>query len=104
MPSPGERGFLTRLPKRDGLQELIADVQRGYADFGSILVYDVSRWGRFQDVDESAYYEFICKRAGIQVHYAPRHLTLARTISGGQIPETHEMAALGKLEELPIVI
>ena len=54
---------------RDGLQELIADVQFGRADFDCILVYDVSRWGRFQDVDESAYYEFICKRAGIKVHY-----------------------------------
>lgn len=34
-----------------------------------MLVYDVSRWGRFQDADESAYYEFICKGAGIVVHY-----------------------------------
>lgn len=34
-----------------------------------ILVYDVSRWGRFQDADESAHYEYICKRAGIQVAY-----------------------------------
>jgi DNA invertase Pin-like site-specific DNA recombinase len=32
-------------------------------------VYDVSRWGRFQDADESAYYEYICKRAGITVQY-----------------------------------
>jgi DNA invertase Pin-like site-specific DNA recombinase len=29
----------------------------------------VSRWGRFQDADESAYYEYICRRAGIQVAY-----------------------------------
>ena len=35
----------------------------------TILVYDVSRWGRFQDADESAYYEYICKRAGITVQY-----------------------------------
>jgi len=34
-----------------------------------ILVYDVSRWGRFQDADESAYYEYRCRRAGIQVVY-----------------------------------
>jgi len=34
-----------------------------------ILVYDVSRWGRFQDADESAYYEYICKHAGITVQY-----------------------------------
>ncbi len=39
------------------------------ADYKAILVYDVSRWGRFQDADESAYYEYLCKRAGISVHY-----------------------------------
>ena len=44
-------------------------MQSGNADFDAILVYDVSRWGRFQDADESAYYEYICKRAGINVHY-----------------------------------
>jgi DNA invertase Pin-like site-specific DNA recombinase len=38
-------------------------------DFSALLVYDVSRWGRFQDVDESAYYEYVLKRAGIRVHY-----------------------------------
>ena len=54
---------------RAGLQRLISDVRTGQADFESILVYDVSRWGRFQDVDESAYYEVICRKAGIQVHY-----------------------------------
>ena len=54
---------------RAALQRLIADVESGAADFNAILVYDVSRWGRFQDADESAYYEYICKRAGINVAY-----------------------------------
>ena len=54
---------------RNGLSDLIQDILRERADFNCVLVYDVSRWGRFQDVDESAYYEFICKRAGIAVHY-----------------------------------
>lgn len=54
---------------RDALKQLIEDVQRGAADFSMVLVYDVSRWGRFQDADESAYYEYICKRAGITVEY-----------------------------------
>ncbi|WP_316189014.1 recombinase family protein [Bradyrhizobium sp. SZCCHNS1054] len=58
-----------RLAGRDGLKRLLEDVERGRTQFDCILVYDVSRWGRFQDVDESAYYEFICKRAGIQIHY-----------------------------------
>lgn len=54
---------------RDSLQRLLGDVESGQADFNTILVYDVSRWGRFQDADESAYYEYICRRAGIQVCY-----------------------------------
>ena len=58
-----------RLDGRDSLKRLIDDVRSGIADFSAILVYDVSRWGRFQDADESAYYEFICKEAGIAVHY-----------------------------------
>jgi DNA invertase Pin-like site-specific DNA recombinase len=54
---------------RDALQSLIGDVQAGRADFTIILVYDVSRWGRFQDADESAHYEYICRSAGIAVEY-----------------------------------
>ncbi len=58
-----------RIDGRNGLKDLIDVVQRGAADFTTILVDDVSRWGRFQDADESAYYEYICKRAGIRVEY-----------------------------------
>jgi DNA invertase Pin-like site-specific DNA recombinase len=54
---------------RDALRRLIDDVQSGNADYDAILVYDISRWGRFQDADESAYYEFICRERGIHVHY-----------------------------------
>lgn len=57
------------LDGRDGLRQLLEDVQNGKAGFKTILVYDVSRWGRFQDVDESAYYEYICRRAGVGVEY-----------------------------------
>lgn len=54
---------------RESLRQMIATVESGKADFKTILAYDVSRWGRFQDADESGYYEYICKRAGIAVHY-----------------------------------
>jgi DNA invertase Pin-like site-specific DNA recombinase len=54
---------------REGLNRLMADVEKKQTDFSDLLVYDVSRWGRFQDVDESAYYEYVLKRAGIRVHY-----------------------------------
>jgi len=63
----GESGLTLR--NRDGLIELLDDVRSDHADFGHILVFDVSRWGRFQDIDESAHYEFICKQAGIKVAY-----------------------------------
>ncbi len=54
---------------RDALKQLIDDVQTDVAEFNMILVLDVTRWGRFQDADESAYYEYICRRAGIDVQY-----------------------------------
>jgi DNA invertase Pin-like site-specific DNA recombinase len=58
-----------RMDGRDGLQSLMQEVQSGTANFQTILVYDVSRWGRFQDADEGAYHEHVCSRAGIRVHY-----------------------------------
>lgn len=54
---------------RESLQRMIADVESGGTAYRTILAYDVSRWGRFQDADESGYYEYICRRAGITVHY-----------------------------------
>ncbi|SMX36752.1 Recombinase [Octadecabacter ascidiaceicola] len=58
-----------RITGRDGLTQLLEDIQVGQTNFRTVLVYDISRWGRFQDADESAYYEYICKRAGITVEY-----------------------------------
>ena len=59
----------TTIKGRAGLRDLLEVVQSGSADFELILVYDVSRWGRFPDSDEAAHYEFLCKRAGIAVRY-----------------------------------
>ncbi|RYE48797.1 MAG: recombinase family protein, partial [Hyphomicrobiales bacterium] len=58
-----------RLAGRAALQELLDEVVSGDADFQAVLVYDVSRWGRYQDIDESAHYEYICRRAGVAIHY-----------------------------------
>ena len=40
---------------RKELRRLLSDVVSGRAKYRAILVYDVSRWGRFQDVDEAAH-------------------------------------------------
>jgi DNA invertase Pin-like site-specific DNA recombinase len=51
---------------RDGLKALIADVESGQAEFNCVLVYDVTRWGRFQNLDESNLADK-AKRFGIPV-------------------------------------
>ena len=58
-----------KIEGRAALRQLIDDVENGTTEFDVILVYDISRWGRFQDADESAYYEYICRRQGVSVHY-----------------------------------
>jgi DNA invertase Pin-like site-specific DNA recombinase len=82
------------LAGRNGLRQLLSDVEKGSTDFADLLVYDVSRWGRFQDADESAYYEYVLKRAGVRVHYCGEQFandgsmasalmkTLKRTMAG----------------------
>lgn len=63
----GRSGLTIRC--RPELRRLLADALSGASAFSSVLVYDVSRWGRFQDVDESAHYEYICRSAGVRVIY-----------------------------------
>jgi DNA invertase Pin-like site-specific DNA recombinase len=64
---PGKSGLLIK--RRKGLAALLKDVVAGTMNYKAILVYDVSRWGRFQNPDESAHYDFICANAGVPVHY-----------------------------------
>jgi DNA invertase Pin-like site-specific DNA recombinase len=54
---------------RSGLQRLLSDVESGVADFSVVVVYDISRWGRFQDSDEAASYEYRCRANGARVAY-----------------------------------
>jgi DNA invertase Pin-like site-specific DNA recombinase len=56
------------LTNRTGLRRLLKDVEED-PPFSHILVYDVSRWGRFQDVDAAAYYEYHCRLHGVRVIY-----------------------------------
>lgn len=58
-----------RLEGRQSLIQLFKDVEEGVAEFSVILVYDVSRWGRFQDPDLAASFEVRCRQAGVAVHY-----------------------------------
>lgn len=64
---PGRSGVVAT--HRKGLAELLGDVVAGKPPYKAILVYDVSRWGRFQNTDEAAHYEFLCCSSGIPLHY-----------------------------------
>src|SRR5215472_1907947 len=68
------------LASRPALRRLIEDVESGQADFSAVLVYDVSRWGRFQDADESAYYEYLCRRARLQSTTAPNRYQMTAAL------------------------
>jgi DNA invertase Pin-like site-specific DNA recombinase len=70
------------IEKRSGLKQLLSDVVSGVADFTKILVYDVSRWGRFQDSDESAHYEFVCRSSGVSVEYCAEQFTNDGSMTG----------------------
>jgi DNA invertase Pin-like site-specific DNA recombinase len=51
------------------LQSLLSAALSSEPGFDTILVLDVSRWGRYQDPDQAAHYEFICRQAGIRIVY-----------------------------------
>jgi DNA invertase Pin-like site-specific DNA recombinase len=51
------------------LNALLDDVRAKAFQFKALLILDVSRWGRYQNYDESAAYEFMCWEAGIDVRF-----------------------------------
>jgi DNA invertase Pin-like site-specific DNA recombinase len=54
---------------RDAFNDMMENWVKRRNDFDFILCLDVSRWGRFQDIDLSATYSAECKRHGKQVIY-----------------------------------
>ena len=54
---------------RDAFNDMMENWVKARHDFDFVLCLDVSRWGRFQDIDLSATYSAECKRHGKQVIY-----------------------------------
>ena len=54
---------------RDAFNDMMENWVKKRNDFDFVLCLDVSRWGRFQDIDLSATYSAECKRHGKQVIY-----------------------------------
>jgi DNA invertase Pin-like site-specific DNA recombinase len=80
---------------RSGLQQVLADAEKGVADCSALLVYDVSRLGRFQDSDEAATYELRLRRAGVAVEYCSEHFENDGSM-GSSIVKTVKRAMAGK--------
>jgi DNA invertase Pin-like site-specific DNA recombinase len=68
------------LKQRSALQQLLSDVVRGANNYEAVLVFDVSRWGRFQDTDEAAHYEFLCRQNGVKIHYCAEPFDAERSL------------------------
>jgi DNA invertase Pin-like site-specific DNA recombinase len=62
----GKSGLSTE--GRDGFNKMLEKVVSDQ-DFQFVLALDVSRWGRFQDVDMSGHYRSICRQYGKEVVY-----------------------------------
>jgi DNA invertase Pin-like site-specific DNA recombinase len=63
----GKSGLLAE--HRDAFLDMLENWVKAREDFKYVLVLDVSRWGRFQDVDLSATYSAECTRHGKKVVY-----------------------------------
>jgi DNA invertase Pin-like site-specific DNA recombinase len=88
------------LAHRPGLKQLLDDITNGKVDFRAVLVYDVSRWGRFQDADESACYEFLCRRAGVNVVYCAELFANDLSMTASLLKTLKRMMAAEYLREL----
>ncbi|TCU65569.1 DNA invertase Pin-like site-specific DNA recombinase [Bradyrhizobium sp. R2.2-H] len=98
----GESGLGIR--NRPGLTSLITDVRQGRVNFDHILIYDVSRWGRFQDIDESAHYEFICREAGMTVCYCAEQFENDGSVISGIIKNIKRVMAAEYSRELGVKV
>jgi DNA invertase Pin-like site-specific DNA recombinase len=92
------------LAGRSGLKLLLADIEAGRTDFQALLVYDVSRLGRFQDVDEAATYELRIRAAGIQVEYCAEQFDNDGSISSSIIKTVKRGMAAEYSRELSVKV
>jgi len=92
------------LTGRDGLKQLLADAVSGNAGFEAILVLDVSRWGRFQDVDQGSHYEWLCRSAGVAVHYVNEPFEQDGSIASSLIKQLKRVMAGEYSRELSVKV
>ncbi|MFC3077726.1 recombinase family protein [Phenylobacterium terrae] len=87
---------------RPGLQALISDVAGGGGLFDAVLVFDVSRWGRFQDPDQAGHYEFLCREAGVAVRYCAEGFENDGSLSSSLMKQLKRVMAAEYSRELGV--
>ncbi|WP_322981018.1 recombinase family protein [Pseudomonas sp. C11] len=92
------------LDGRDALQRLLGDIESGSADFSIVLVYDVSRWGRFQDPDVSASYEVRCRQAGVAIEYCAEQFRNDGSLSSAIVKQVKRSMAAEYSRELSVKV
>ena len=55
--------------ERPAFMEMM-EYARTHDDFKYIIVYDVSRWGRFESPKEATYWEVLCEKTGKKIKYS----------------------------------
>lgn len=68
----GKSGISTT--ERKSFNKLIQDVITKKINIEALLVYDVSRFGRFQDSDEAGYYSYLLKSHGVKIIYCAENI------------------------------
>lgn len=76
MHEEADEGVTGLLADRPGFQRLFNEwvFNEKAPHFDYILVYDVSRWGRFQNQDEAAYHQYLCSQRGKEVIFVTHGL------------------------------
>ena len=69
-----------------------------------VLVYDVSRWGRFQDPDVSASYEVRCRQAGVTIEYCAEQFRNDGSLSSAIVKQVKRSMAAEYSRELSVKV
>ena len=69
----GKSGVM--LKHRAAFNKMIKEIESGKAEFNHVLVYDVSRFGRFRQDDEAAYWDFHCRKHGVLIAFTNEAFT-----------------------------
>ena len=94
----------TSIENREGFQEMRRLVEQGENDFSAILIYDLSRWGRFPDPRESIYWEIYFEKRGVDILYTNDDVQNTKSFQSAIVKAVKHAAAGDYSRRLSILI